>query len=90
MARSLKLDDALDARIHRLANDTNRSPDAIVTEAVQQYVDREETIRLREQTALDALRHYRETGLHLTGEELEDWLDTWGSEAQVDAPPCHK
>lgn len=90
LARSLKLDDELNARIHRLADDTNRSPEAIVREAVQQYIDREEPISVREQAALEALRDYRETGLHLTGAEVEDWLDTWSGEAGEDAPQCHK
>lgn len=90
MALSVKLDDELNARIHRLADNSNRSPQSIVHEAVQQYVDKEEATAIREQQALEALRDYRETGLHLTGREVTDWLDTWGTGQEIDAPECHK
>ena len=39
---------------------------------------------------LRSCKHYRETGLHLTWEEVEDWLSTWGTDHEKDAPPCHK
>jgi predicted transcriptional regulator len=87
---SVKLDNELNERISRLADDRNRSPQSIVNEALQQYVDKEEAISTREREALDALRDYRETGLHLTGEEVDAWLATWGTEHEVDAPECHK
>ena len=90
MTLSMKLDDELNARIHRLADDRKRSPQSIVQEAVQQYVEKEEATSAREREALEALRDYQETGLHLTGEEVDAWLATWGTEHEVDAPECHK
>lgn len=34
--------------------------------------------------------HYKATGLHLTWEEVEDWLSTWGTDHEKEAPPCHR
>lgn len=51
-------------------------------EAIQQYVDREE--------ALASWASYKETGRHLTGEEVRAWLDTWGTDAEGPVPECHE
>ena len=41
------------------------------------------------QEALDSLEHYERTGLHLTGEEVDAWLDTWSGENFIEPPECH-
>lgn len=41
------------------------------------------------QEALDSLEHYERTGLHLTGEEVDAWLDTWSDEKFIEPPECH-
>ena len=40
--------------------------------------------------ALASWRSYQETGMHLTGEEVQDWLSQWGEETEPDLPDCHK
>ncbi len=40
--------------------------------------------------ALSAWKHYQETGLHVTLEEVCDWLNTWGTPSEKEAPICHK
>jgi predicted transcriptional regulator len=37
-----------------------------------------------------SLAEYEETGLHLTHEELDSWLDTWGTSEEKPAPECHR
>ena len=34
-------------------------------------------------------RDYQETGLHLTGEEVLDWRETWGTDHETPALACH-
>ena len=34
-------------------------------------------------------RRKQETGLHLTGEEMADWLNSWGTADEGECPPCH-
>lgn len=34
-------------------------------------------------------RDYQETGLHLTGDEVLKWLETWGTDREGPAPECH-
>ena len=90
MATSLKIDDALKSRVHRLADQRRCSPHWIMLEAIQQYVAREEAQESFRQEALTAWAAYQETGRHLSGKEVRDWLNTWGSDDEKAAPECHK
>lgn len=89
MALSIKLDDAMKERVQALATERQRSPHWIMKEAIRQYVESEEAKASFEKEALESWQHYKETGLHLTGEEVRNWLQTWGTDDEADAPECH-
>ncbi|WP_404406326.1 CopG family ribbon-helix-helix protein [Pelagibacterium halotolerans] len=89
MATSVKIDDDLKARIQTLAGQRRRSAHWIMREAIREYVEREEARESFKQEALASWAHFQETGLHLTGEEVFAWLDTWGTDEEQDAPECH-
>lgn len=42
------------------------------------------------QEALASWVAYQETGRHLSGREVRDWLKTWGTESEQAAPQCHE
>lgn len=42
------------------------------------------------QEAVTSWEHYCETGLHLTGDEVHAWLNTWGTANESAVPECHK
>jgi predicted transcriptional regulator len=87
---SIKLDPDEQRRLKALAEARQRKPHFLMKEAVRQYLDREEKRESFRQEALASWQEYRETGLHLTGEEAAAWLDTWGTEAEAEMPPCHE
>lgn len=87
---TLTLDDELEARIEKLAEERGQPADVLVRDAVSQYVDRVEKARadfLRE--AEESWEDFQRTGLHLTGEEVLAWLETWGTEDEKDLPERH-
>ncbi|ERS11340.1 CopG family transcriptional regulator [Alcanivorax sp. PN-3] len=90
MATSLKIDDELKSRVQHLANQRRRSAHWLMLEAIQQYVEREEARESFRQEALASWQAYQETGQHLTGQEVRDWLKTWGTDKEQDAPECHE
>lgn len=90
MATSVKLDEELLGRLRRLAGQRQRSPHAMMREAIHQYVEREEARESFKEEALAAWTAFQETGRHLTGDELRDWLNTWGSDAETELPDCHE
>ena len=90
MATSLKIDDGLKSRVQQLASQRRRSAHWIMLEAIQQYVDREEARESFKQEALASWESYKETGRHLTGQEVRTWLSTWGTDDEKAMPECHK
>lgn len=90
MATSLKIDDALKSRVRHLADQRRRSPHWIMLEAIEQYVVREEAHESFKQEALTSWTVYKETGRHLTGQEVRAWLNTWGTEDERAMPECHQ
>lgn len=90
MATSLKIDDALKGRVQQLASLRRRSSHGIMLEAIRQYVEREEARERFKQEALTAWEVYRETGRHLTGDEVRAWLKTWGTDEEKAVPDCHE
>lgn len=38
--------------------------------------------------ALASWEHYQATGLHVPGQEVIAWLETWGTDHECDPPLC--
>ena len=90
MATSVKIDDTLKSRVQQLADSRQRSSHWIMREAILQYVEREEARASFRAEAMNAWKAYRESGLHLTGAEVREWLGKWGTESETGAPECHE
>ncbi|MBB3916165.1 MULTISPECIES: CopG family ribbon-helix-helix protein [Rhizobium] len=87
---SLKLDDELKGRVQQLAEVRRRSSHWIMREAIAQYVEREEKREALRQQTLNAWDEFQVSGLHVTGDEVENWLSTWGTDDELPTPECHK
>lgn len=90
MATSLKLNNELKNRVQHIADVQHRSSHWVMCEAIRKYVEIEEARDSFKQEALASWVEYRETGQHLTGKEVQDWLDTWGTDDDRKVPQCHK
>lgn len=90
MPTSVKLDENLKARLQDLAERQQRSAHWLMREAIRDYLDREESKENFKQEAMASWKSYKTTGLHLTGDEVRDWIETWGSDDESDAPTCHE
>lgn len=85
---TLILDDELHGRLRRLAEARAQSPQAIVREAVDQMLDREQKRADFIGEAEASWDKFQRDGRHLTGDEVFAWLGTWGKD-RVPPPPCH-
>lgn len=90
MATSLKISEGLKNRVQQLASQRQRSAHWIMLEAIQQYVDREEARESFKQEAVASWAAYQETGRHLTGQDVNTWLNTWGTDDEKAVPECHE
>ena len=89
MATSVKIDNDLKKRIQYLAEARQRSAHWIMREAIREYVDREEKREAFKQDAIRAWEKYQEDGLHITGDEADDWLKKLENGDDVEPPECH-
>ncbi|WP_153044025.1 CopG family ribbon-helix-helix protein [Kerstersia gyiorum] len=86
---SVKLDDDLKGRVKHLADARRRTPHWIMREAIAEYVEREEKRESFKREALEAWDDYQRTGLHLTGEEVDEWLAKLEAGEDAEMPACH-
>jgi predicted transcriptional regulator len=86
---TLTIDDDLEARIEKLAEERGQTSDALKREAMSEFVTRAEAYESFQREADEAWEHYQRTGLHITGEELFEWLRTWGTKDDKGPPECH-
>ena len=90
MATVLKLDDDLTQQIRDHADRYERSPEAILREAVAAYLRREQEADDRScREATESWEEYKRTGLHLTGEEFFEWASRLGTDRETEMPECH-
>lgn len=90
MATSIRIDEDLKNRVQRIADIRYRSAHWIMREAIRDYVEREEAKERFKQEALASWTAYKETGRHLTDEEVQEWLSRWGTDNETKIPQCHK
>ena len=54
------------------------------------HVEKEETKEKFVKEALAAWSSYKQTGKYLTGDEVREWLQTWGTNNEIGLPECHE
>ncbi len=86
---NLQLDDSMQRQVEQLAAARNTTPLEIVRKAVEHYAMDFETRDELLEKAMAALADYEETGLHLTGEEVDEWLAKIEAGENPPMPPCH-
>ena len=77
-------------RLKKLGEQKKRSSHWLAKEAIAQYLDREEAAERFKQETLAAWEEYRRTGESLSHENVESWLETWGTDHEIECPTCRK
>ena len=90
MATSLKLADSLKTRVDNIAHLQHRSSHWIMCEAIRKFVEHEEAREEFKQEALSSWVQFQETGKHLTAKETQKWLNSWGTDNEMENPICHE
>ena len=86
---SVKIPPALHERIQHLAQARTSSAHALMLQAIEKFVEREEQREALRQEALKAHEEFVLTGLHLTGQEVDAWLAELEAGNDVEPPKCH-
>ncbi|NDY58593.1 CopG family transcriptional regulator [Desulfovibrio sulfodismutans] len=86
---SVKMPPALHARIVSLAETRKRTPHALMVQAIEAFVLREEQREALRQEAMAAHEDFLLTGLHVTAKEADAWLAELEAGKDVEPPKCH-
>ena len=86
---SIRLDVSARERLKAIAVRQKRSPHALATEAIHQLIEQKEREHAWHQSCDDALKHFDETGLHATHEEVMKWMDRLATDKDAPPPKCH-
>ncbi|MBP3194127.1 MAG: CopG family transcriptional regulator [Cardiobacteriaceae bacterium] len=89
MSLAISLDTVLQQKVEQLALQQKSSLDFVVKQALCEYVERQEKKLQFQQEAIEAWQNYQQDGLHLTADEVFNWLDTWGTDKTTEIPKCH-
>jgi predicted transcriptional regulator len=76
-------------RIQKLAEIRKRTAHALMLQAIESYIDREELREDFRQSGIEAHDEYMRTGLHLTNAETKAWLAELAEGNDVEPPACH-
>ena len=90
IAISIKLDSSYKERLSRLATTKRRTAHALAKTAITNFIEQEERIEAERKEAIASYEDYLETGLHVTVDEVDEWLESWGADNEKDKPLCHK
>jgi len=85
----VKLEAPARDRLKALANARKQTITGMVKEAIDEYVDREEKKEKLKEELLSAWNQYQLTGLHLTHEEMSDWVEKIANGEDAELPKCH-
>ena len=82
----VKLDEDTRIRLKTLGESRDRTPHWLMKKAINDFLDQEEALEKRNQEADAALKAYQETGEYVSHENMESWLETWGSDKESACP----
>lgn len=82
---SVRLPDEIQDKLEQTAERLQRSKGWIINEALAEFLAREERKAQRHQETLEALSELKD-GQLIEGEEIMDWLESWGTDAERDPP----
>lgn len=87
---TVKLDPADRDRIASLAAIKKRTSHYLMKEAILECVTREEARQNFILAADRSFEHFKETGLHITLAEFNDWVDQVQEHPDAPIPACHR
>ena len=89
LSTSIKIPGELRERLQNLAETRQRTPHALMLQAIENFVSREEKREAWRQEGIAAWEEYQRTGLHLTNAEVKEWLSQLAAGNNVEPPKCH-
>lgn len=82
----VKLNEDVRTRLKNLGESRDRTPHWLMKKAISEFLDREETLEIRNREADKAFDEYLATGQSVSHEVMDLWLKSWGTELEGKCP----
>jgi Predicted transcriptional regulator len=89
LSTSIKIPGELKKRIQHLAEARQRTPHALMLQALEAFVSHEEQRESLRQEGIATWEEFQRTGLHLTGDEVRGWIAQIRQGKKAPMPKCH-
>ena len=89
VSMSISLDVTAREKLKAIAVRQKRTPQALATEAINQLIAQKEREYAWHESCEVALKHFDETGVYATHDEVMAWMDSWGADKESPTPICH-
>lgn len=86
----VKLDARTRARLKALGRLKQRSQHWLMKEAIDRYLDQEETAEQLKRETLERWERYEAAGEHISNAAMKAWLESWGAEQERQCPRAGK
>ena len=86
---SIRIDTQTKERLSQIAHRQKRTSHALAAEALNVFIEQKEKEYLWNKSCIDSLNDFDETGLHVTQNEVDQWMDSWGTNNELPVPVCH-
>lgn len=86
---SIRIDTKTKERLSQIANRQKRTSHSLAAEALIVFIEQKEKEYLWNKSCIDSLNDFDETGLHVTQNEVEQWMDSWETNNELPVPICH-
>ncbi len=82
----VRLNEQLEQRLTRLAEVTQRSKSYHAKQALARYIESEELKEQENKIALERWNHYQQTGEKVSPDLVTSWLESWGTDTELECP----
>lgn len=83
---AIKLSEGERDRLKKLGEARKRTPHWLAKEAISQYLEREEAAERFNHETVARWEEYSQTGKSLPNDAVMNWLDSWGTGKELEAP----
>jgi predicted transcriptional regulator len=86
---SLRIREEQKDRLNNIAKAQDRTAHALAIKALDEYIERESARLEFKREAEASWQHFQETGLHVTSDEMDTWLEKLRTNPNAPMPVCH-
>lgn len=86
---TVRLQASVEKHLEAIANRLHRSKGWVINQALTEYIEKQQLEQIRWQQTLDAMESAAQ-GKVVDAEDVHNWLNSWGTDNELDAPESER